>query len=291
MLPRILPLILALNATLACSSNDSSDPETAHSAAAVKYCDGTVGLSAQALETKCSSANKATLTWGVSQVFILSIVDSCKDELSKSIESGRAVLDEAAVDACIAGHQAVYDSSPALEAPDGADRWGPDCDKAIVGQQPVGAVCSWNYECQSPATCVGHTTEADGTCQTPALGETCDVLGGVSFFESTVHPACASDAYCGSGDLCAAKNAAGESCDYDEACVDGLRCHLGVCGTDEPIGTGGACLGDEDCTDSHYCAPAHTCQPSKSAGAPCSESAECDGICEGTVCQAFCGSS
>ncbi len=102
---------------------------------------------------------------------------------------------------------------------------------------------------------------------------------------------------------CVAKSGPGEDCFDDDVCQTGLRCQLGVCGTEGPSAEGGGCLNDDDCADALYCnqdvSPA-TCAAKKPAGATCSDGAfggsECLGQCkvpEGAdsgSCASFCGS-
>jgi len=62
--------------------------------------------------------------------------------------------------------------------------------------------------------------------------------------------------------------AAGQACDGDQECLDGLECYGDVC-TDLP-GEGQACL-DGSCEEDHFCGVDDLCHGYRASGQPCPE--------------------
>lgn len=100
--------------------------------------------------------------------------------------------------------------------------------------------------------------------------------------------------------ICAVLARAGDSCANGEPCADGLVCRLGKCSNDPRGGSGDACEHGEDCQPGLHCGipdgdgPAArdrgVCAARKAAGAECTSSVQCDGLCISGKCAAFCGS-
>jgi hypothetical protein len=308
---------LALVAAVGCSSGSgagtgstgSGDPSTPQG-----LCDGTFGKFVDEIEASCTAADKqtdaGTLLFGLMQVLVM----QCPSELSASIAAGRASIDGNAAAQCIAAYDEIIDQISLGNT----QNLGVDpgvlaaCQAVVIGKQAIGAPCSQPYECPAGASCVGQTGSTDGTCRTPAIGETCGA-GESASGEITItltfgnHPECASGAFCDTVyendefvDRCVALKADGEDCsDPDECAIGG--CHLGKCSGAGPSAQGMECLFGDDCADGLYCDDSGTtsvCAPKKPSGSACSGgllSDECAGTCnvpEGVsdgTCVAFCG--
>ncbi len=313
-----VPLLGVSVAAAGCSSGSadggmggaSSGPVTT----AAGFCDGTFGAVVDYVEQTCSAQDKQSdsylFVWGLLQ----GAVEQCSTVLQSSIDKGRAAINTQAATSCVDGYRQAIAAAGSFDSLDKAvsEQLEQACTSAITGSQQIGAACAQPYECIDGATCVGYTSTADGTCQTPALGEACgkgeSTSGEMTFnFSFGNHPECASG-YCDSIyengefiDRCVALKAAGEDCYDEEQCQSGLRCQLGVCSTDGPAQVGGACQVNDDCSDGLYCTnDTNLCAAKKKTGETCAAGAfggnECEGTCQAPegadtgACAPFCGS-
>ena len=149
----------------------------------------------------------------------------------EAISAGALVIDEAALPAFYQGLEAEQDSCLARAH-------GPP----LRGTLPSGGDCSYtdrdqtySRACQGNLTCIVDRSEAisDGVryvghCGAPLNeGATCVVTeGGES--------GCGGDRYCNS--TCQPRRARGESCTGSQACVLGLACNQGTCGSQSSSG-------------------------------------------------------
>jgi hypothetical protein len=99
----------------------------------------------------------------------------------------------------------------------------------------------------------------------------------------------------GSPLVCAALAARGGACAASHQCQGGLVCRVGRC--EAPGGADEACESDIECKDELYCGAAvdasgarGICKPLAPAGAPCTDSGACRGVCGSDgKCVALCG--
>lgn len=284
------------------------------------FCRETLGLYAPKFEECCDPAD-APKQYSFDDTLLKGVLLSCTTSLGKSIESGRAAFVPAAAATCQANVSAALKArtcpdllhKPSNQPPKSIFDEAGGCSEMIVGHQDVDAPCSNDYECQDGLTCVGWTSNSDGTCKTPpGEGALCGyaIPDGGGFIELVrwgfgTHPRCAAGLYCASSALsqgtCRTSKVADGPCDSDDECAEGLRCQLGVCGTAQPAPAGAPCKRNPDCQDRLYCKSAdggRLCAPREVAGAPCNGelSSGCQGACVepdgggAAHCVAFCGS-
>jgi hypothetical protein len=124
-------------------------------------------------------------------------------------------------------------------------------------------------------TCEALTTDTPEACDIPgslADGQPCQFNSQCT----SEHCRVANNATCGT---CAARSAAGGSCDVGDDCEDNLVCSNSVCAT--PVAAGGACTTGSQCGPTLVC-KAGTCALPDGAGAACTEGS-CD-ILHGFFC-------
>ncbi len=307
----VLACFFALSLAGCSSADDGSGSNLGDVSTPEGFCAKTFGKIGELFDTACSPADKQTGTYQFVGLLFQAAAYECPGALKTSIDAGRATIDRDAAAECAAAFAEITASFQSVESLDPA--LVIECENAIVGQQPTGAPCAQPYECAAGATCVGYTSTSEGTCQAPALGETCG-LGDTPSGEITItfafgnHPDCAGEAFCESRydngsflDLCVARKGEGGSCFAGSECQTGLGCHVGFCSNAAASDAGGACKTGDDCQDGLYCdfsASPAVCTHKKPSGSPCGGgtfSNECVGTCdlpdtaiEGT-CVSFCG--
>jgi hypothetical protein len=275
------------------------------SATALAFCTGVIGgFFIDTAERCCSATEKAAPSYAQNKSTFQNTIDECTTALEPSVTAGRVKIDSAALAKCTASLKSgpcLIKNSPALAVLG-------SCLEAVVGMQALGAACRIDADCQAGTSCVGYSTTADGTCQTPAIGAPCGhapVDGGAfpNNFTNTTNVACAGGGLCTSG-TCVAGKAAGQMCGAFD-CSTLLSCHLGTCGSQGPTGLGTPCLTINDCELGLHCTTPDgsttqgTCEKQKLAGATCSSTilAECAGTCTVAMgattgtCSSVCGSN
>lgn len=146
--------------------------------------------------------------------------------LALALQSGRVIVHEEAIPACIAASLAPTDCSAALPE---------DCDAVFEGTVPVGGACALRFECTSQE-CDGATTEQCGVCGT---GEVAISVAG----DPCASPfACGPGLYCDlDGGVCAEQRNPGDTCSIAtlHECIDTARCegNPSSCVALLPIGT------------------------------------------------------
>jgi hypothetical protein len=183
------------------------------------------------------------------------------------------------------------DTGPSTEAPQIGER--------CTGKCAEGASCT---EDPSDPSSSGYTSTCrklvdDCSVGQCAAGETCGLFDDGTKIRGRCLPqakegercyhaiqrSCVDGFYCGEAGAfdyrCKKSIPAGESCDRDEACVDGYRC-TGTCVPREPLH--GKCLNTFECQKTLYCDRASkTCEPVKGEGGAC----RANGVhCSGADC-------
>ena len=303
------------------SPPDASETDApAPSASGVEaFCKGTLGLYAPRYATCCDS-NAAPKKYGFDETLLKALLPACTATLGKSVQGGRATFDPAAAATCEKNVGAAIQAracpdvlrSPSNQPSRSIFDDAPGCVEMIAGRQGAGAPCANDHECVDGLTCVGWTSDGDGTCKAPpGEGAPCGyaVPDGGGFIELVrwgfgTHPRCAAGLYCASTatqqGVCRATKPANGSCSAHDECASGLRCQLGVCGTEGPAPEGGPCKKASDCQDRLYCKAADggsACAPREVAGTSCANElgSECQGACVqpdggAAACVAYCGS-
>lgn len=284
------------------------------------FCKNTLGLYAPRYE-ECCDPTVAPKQNTFDRGLLAALLPFCTTSLGKSVESGRVTFVPAAAATCEANVRAEIDArtcpevlhTPSNQEPKSIFKDAAGCSEMLVGRQPADAPCANDYECLDGLTCIGWTSTTDGTCKAPpGEGALCGYAlpDGGGFIELVrwgfgTHPRCAAGFYCQSTALqqgtCQPSKIAGETCGSDDECADGLRCHVGQCGTGQPVPAGAPCERKSDCQDRLYCKSVdggRVCAPRGVAGTPCTSAlgSECEGACVipdgggGGSCVSYCGS-
>jgi hypothetical protein len=281
------------------------------------FCDNTYGKLVNGLVTCCSDADKQTIEYSFGFGILGGAVATCGPRLEASISKGRLEHDDGAAASCYAAWATLF-SGGCASGPFGVSanfksaevqKQIESCNLVFRGLVAENGACSGDADCAQGLTCVGWSSNADGTCkQPPALAETCGKApseGGTLSLDLNLkfgdHPECATGAYCSSTKCVAQKNP-GENCSDDKQCAGGKLCRLNVCGDVGDADLDGACKNNDDCKSGLYCnAPSFgqqgTCQTKLGDGAGCTAiNTPCKGRCDrpdgsadGT-CKSFCGS-
>ncbi len=226
---------------------------------------------------KCGCSDSSAVT-SCKQAYVSSMTDALGYELMRY--PGRTI-DPAAAQTCLDGVKAeLADCSvtPAAAGlvgismgPMGANL--PGCDMTTVFQalQAAGEPCRDDIECVAGLACDQGTR----TCGTPAAPS-----GDCSYVR------CVDTAYCASGDTCAAKLAAGDTCsssgDYwdQPQCGAGLQCEFSLSLTHyvcvAPVAVGGSCSDGQPCVAGAHCDSGTTqCTADLADGASCTSYQQC----------------
>jgi hypothetical protein len=117
----------------------------------------------------------------------------------------------------------------------------------------------------------GNTSSSSGGSDTPLTkGVSCDVAQGLHC--PTV------------GEKCARFLAAGESCTFNDRCVEGFTCKEGICASKAKDGE--ACQFSDDCVQGFTCdTTAKACKAKLAEGGACKSSDDCLGSCTNGVCK------
>jgi len=284
------------------TSGTSGMPPTTATAAA--FCGAFAGLFVEVRERCCSAAEKAAPSYVQTKTSYENAITECTNTLDPSVKSGRVKIDPAALATCNAAVAALA----CVDQNAGEYDLFVSCSTAASATQAPGAACRVDAECKT-GSCVGFTTTADGTCQTPAIGSPCGhapVADGGAFpsnFTLAYNVECAGGGRCTNG-TCVAAKAVGATCTLTSECSPSLECHLGKCSAAGRTGVGTPCTQIGDCKPGLYCTTPNgstvtgTCETQKSAATACSTTifAECAGDCTvamGTTgtCTAVCGSN
>jgi len=279
---------------------------------AAEFCEKTYGPFIAALESCCTAEDKEVTDYSLVHGLLSAHLQACRRELEASIEKGRVTFDEAAADACYAAYADSYGPGKCSNVsvtdilPDPS---GTACRSVFVGVGAAGAPCMGDHECVDGLTCVGYTSDSDGSCKAPpAVGEPCGPPPDEGQDPSQVafgnHPRCVSGARCDSfiGE-CVKAPAEGESCNAASLineCAPPLECVNGKCASAR-VPEGGTCGKDSDCASGYYCersSGASKCMKKKTAGSSCEGGPfelECFGRCDAPLgregqCKSVCGS-
>jgi hypothetical protein len=286
------------------SSGTSGMP--APTATAAAFCAANAGLFLDVSERCCSAAEKAAPSYVAIKASYQQAITECTTTFDPSVKSGRVKIDAAALTKCSAAITALA----CVDQSAGEYDLFVSCAAAVSGTQALAAACRIDAECQTGMSCVGFTTTADGTCQTPPIGSPCGhapVADGGAFPTNATlayNVECAGGGRCTNG-TCVAAKALGAACTLDSECSPALACHLGKCSSAGRTGLGTTCTQVKDCKDGLYCTTPNgsnvtgTCETQKSAATPCSTTIfhECAGDCTVAMgsttgsCTAVCGSN
>jgi len=175
----------------------------------------------------------------------------------------------------------------------GASCGGP---RTCVARLGAGGACAEDRDCEPSLFCddVGRTCTtrpaqgepcAKGTICAAGLGcnaesGTCLPLPGDGEPCAAGEPFCADNLGCNDF-VCGPLPAEGAPCTVDYRCADGLACDFARDGSTciAPRAAGEPCASDRSCAAGLHCGAAGTCEPKRPAGAACTSSAECTGIC------------
>lgn len=290
------------------------------SAAVDAFCSNTLALYAPRF-AECCDSSAAPKTYAFNHALLKALPAACTESLGKSVQSGRAELAPPSRVACETN---VSEAIRARTCPDvlrtptnqptrSIFGEAAGCSDMLVGRQPIDAPCAADYECTNGLTCIGWSPDGDGSCKPPpGEGAACGyaIPDGGGFLELVRwgfgdHPRCAPGLHCAATALqqgtCRPSAPATGACSSSDECAEGLRCQLGVCGTEGPAPAGAPCDRSSDCQDRLYCKRVDggsVCATREVAGAPCSGElgSDCQGACvkpDGggpATCVAFCGS-
>lgn len=302
-------IVVVASVVFACDD----DGETPSEGTGKDFCQKTLGVVADALDTCCSADDKATDDYGVVRGFLAFFLPSCQSSLEASISLGRVRYHPDKAEACYAAMRDNYGPDKCANIVQTfSDPSGMQCREAFSGVGAVDAPCKGNHECIDGLLCVGVSASAEGTCrEPPALGEPCgttqdsDGIGGPIEFEFGSHPECAGGAACDPFERrCVQAVKAGDACTSTFDCGESLRCVAGTCSDAQPGGVGADCDSELDCTPDAFCAPdpmnsnQGKCAKKRNAGEPCTGNSfvtECLGRCDAPsgqagTCVSFCGS-
>jgi|GEM_PF-3220566 len=187
-------------------------------------------------------------------------------ELSHSVDAGRAVYDPASAQACITSTAGLACSS-ILNSPG-----TPDCVKALDGKVATGATCYGGIDCGNGSNCVIPSGSCSGNCKVRiAAGAACGIADD-----------CVSGYYC-ANNLCTLNPPPGMA-DVDASCSGGINCKPGlVCdrltkNCAKPVKEGQPCtFGHGLCEFFTSCSSAGTCVRSSMAGGACGTTRAADG--------------
>lgn len=239
-----------------------------------------------------------TLAFGETLCHPLRIAES-RTRFRDLVLSGDARLDATLAQRCLDALRSAECNAAALDLE--------GCDRAFVGQVPVGGACTRELACADGTCVIG--AECPGTCVAVAAGGTCATAS-----------QCEGDLGC-IGGRCAARHNAGEACMRRTDCVAPLTCGLdGTCAAPPTLGEacrtsagGDLCGGDFVCRDvggstqcaagaapgaacsgSNPCAPGGrcvmgACVATAAAGQPCTSSDGCIALhaCSSGTCTAL----
>lgn len=284
------------------------------------FCKGTLGLYAP-MYAQCCDPAPAPKQYAFNEKLLEMLALSCTTSLGKSVQSGRAAFASTAAATCKKTASSAIQAracpdvlrSPSNQPSKSIFDDATGCSEVLTGRQGAGASCANDYECTDGLTCVGWTSNSDGTCSTPpGDGALCGyaIPDGGGFIELVhwgfgTHPRCAAGFYCASTALqqgtCRPSKLADDSCNANEECAEGLRCQLGTCGTAGPAPADAPCKRNTDCQDRLFCKSGDggsLCATRGVAGTACSNElgSECQGACVkpdgggAASCVAFCGS-
>jgi hypothetical protein len=147
-------------------------------------------------------------------------------------------------------------------------RYAP-CFPLYLGQKHDGEACAFGYECISRECWLEGADCSDACCIGYCTGDTQPVSGGIG--DRCRHAPCR-EGYC-EDSLCVPLRAAGEACDFSDACEIGLGCVNGICKA--PPATGEPCT--YACRDAgDWCSGlTGRCEPLLLQGASCIVDPEC----------------
>ena len=139
------------------------------------FCMRTVGATLMGADTCCSSTDKQTSDYRSLINAFDGVRTSCGPAFEASGAAGRLRLDASAASACFAAFDAELAQACGKELLSAlALLRTPPCRDVLVGQQPSGASCVRDYECQPGLTCLAAQGQASGSCSAPgAVGAAC----------------------------------------------------------------------------------------------------------------------
>ncbi len=230
----------------------------------------------------------------------------CGRHEDAAVRDGRMAFDPAAAQRC---HAALRDTASCSVAEPNAD-----CDAAQTGLVPTNGACYVSAECHASAWC--DTSTCPGTCQPrKAAGAratatnfsdmvrecqegltrtdgTCQPIVGPGGSCAPIAPAtgtrtCVPTHFCGPGQICTARKAAGEPCSVNE-CAAPFVCMAGTCGSRGNVGA--ACNPQRPCKVDLFCDSATlwgdgVCSEHSPAGGGCWFPWDCQAglYCAGTM--------
>jgi hypothetical protein len=244
-----------------------------------QFCTDVYSADDERMAKKCTAAD-----FRVSQGMARLATNYCADDLNSAVLHARASFDADAAKHCVE----MLRAAPMDRKSEADTLFGHyPCDVVLQGSQPEGKPCRFSVECKEGLACEGYAIGVDGVCKKPPkVGEACIIQRFGNIYPVPAidphHPACAAGAWCdtSSAAKCQPRVAAGKACATSAACVSGLSCVQGKCGT--PGAIGAACTTSDDCAYGTWCdhASGSVCAAKRDAGAPCTVVEACKGRCD-----------